>query len=444
MTAPEAVATAPVLSPPELTGHDLRRDAAALARFVDAGRASLAPLPEPVERSPGERELVRATHAAGNALRTRFLRAHIGAVYAELTDGRSRRHRLDDLLPAAAEIFPGLVPSAAELAADRSRTQSEKDGHEIGQGLFAGAVLGDREAGAHLLESMLHPTRRAEELLPEFRRTGTLELGAVRIARRGSAAELTMCRGDNLNAEDAEQVEDLETAVDLALLDPKVRVGLLRGGTMTHPRYRGRRVFSAGINLKRLHAGEIPLVGFLLRREIGYIQKLVRGLRTGDGPADTVTKPWVAAVDTFAIGGGAQLLLVFDQVIAAADAYLSLPAAQEGIVPGAANFRLGRVAGARTARQVILRGRRIHATEPEARLLIDDVVPPDEVDAAVDDALHRLDAPAVVANRHMLNLAEEPPDAFRGYMAEFAVQQAMRLYSQDVIAKIGSWVGRGD
>ena len=52
-----------------------------------------------------------------------------------------------------------------------------------------------------------------------------------------------------------------------ALLDPAVRVGVLRGGEMSHPRYRGKRVFSAGINLKSLHAGEISLVDFLLRRD---------------------------------------------------------------------------------------------------------------------------------------------------------------------------------
>ena len=41
----------------------------------------------------------------------------------------------------------------------------------------------------------------------------------------------------------------------------------------------------------------------------------------------------------------------------------------------------------------------------------------------------------MVANRRMLNLAEEPLDEFRRYMAEFAVQQALRLYSEDVIGK---------
>jgi thioesterase DpgC len=256
-----------------------------------------------------------------------------------------------------------------------------------------------------------------------------------------------MCRDDCLNAEDGRQVDDMETAVDLALLDPAVRVGLLRGGKMSHPRYRGKRVFSAGINLKYLSSGGISLVDFLLRRELGYIHKLVRGVladddRPGWWHSPRIDKPWVAAVDGFAIGGGAQLLLVFDRVLASSDAYFSLPAAKEGIIPGAANLRLGRFAGPRLSRQVILEGRRIWAKEPEARLLVDEVVEPDELDAAIERSLARLDGDAVLANRRMLHLAEESPDGFRAYMAEFALQQALRLYGQDVIDKVGRFGGR--
>jgi (3,5-dihydroxyphenyl)acetyl-CoA 1,2-dioxygenase len=140
-------------------------------------------------------------------------------------------------------------------------------------------------------------------------------------------------------------------------------------------------------------------------------------------------------VDGFAIGGGLQLLLVCDHVIAASDAYVSLPAAQEGIVPGAANLRLTRAVGARLARQVILGGRRVSAVEPEARLLLDEVVDPADMDAAVDQALAALAEPAVAANRGKLTFAEEPPGRFRHYMAEFALRQALRLYGDDVVAK---------
>jgi thioesterase DpgC len=289
---------------------------------------------------------------------------------------------------------------------------------------------------------MLRPTPRALRLLPGFARAGLVEMKAVRLERRGHTAHLTLCREDCLNAEDTVQVDDMETAVDLALLDPSVRVCLLRGGEMSHPRYRGRRVFSAGINLKSLSAGDISLVDFLLRRELGYLHKIVRGVwddRPGRWHSRLSEKPWVAAVDSFAIGGGAQVLMVFDHVVIASDAYISLPAAKEGIIPGAANLRLTRFGGSRLARQMILAGRRIWATDPDARELVDEVVEPAEMDAAIARGLAGLEGDAVLANRRMLNLAEEPPDAFRAYLAEFALQQALRLYSDDVIDKVGKF-----
>jgi thioesterase DpgC len=378
--------------------------------------------------------------------------AHAVAVYHELTGGRARYLRLAELVAAASVAFPGLVPSADQMAAEGTRPQAGKEGREIDQGIFLRGILRSPAAGGHLVDAMLRPTARALRLLPEFRRTGAVDLGSVRLRRGDGVARLTMCRDDSLNAEDGRQVEDMETAVDLALLDPEVQAGLLRGGEMSHPRYRGKRVFSAGINLKALHAGEISLVDFLLRRELGYIHKLVRGILvdsetrcepSADWDTTAVQKPWAAAVDGFAIGGGMQVLLVIDHVLAAADAYFSLPAAQEGIVPGAANFRLSRCAGPRLSRQIILGGRRIWASAPEASLIADEVVEPAGLDEAVERALDRLRSPAVASNRRMLNLAEEPPDEFRAYLAEFAVVQAQRLYSPDVLGKVSRFTANG-
>lgn len=409
-----------------------------LATMGDRADDLIASLPAPAQRSPEQRATAAASKEALRAGRGQFMDAHSDAVYDELTDGRTVYLRLRELVEAAAARFPGLVPTPAQLAIERTRAQADKEGHEIDQGIFLSRVLGSPLAGPHLLDAMLRPTSRAIEMLPEFTRTGVADLGSVRLERRDGVARLVMCRDDCLNAEDDRQVEDMETAVDLALLDPAVRIGLLRGGEMTHPRYRGKRVFSAGINLRALHAGGISLVDFLLRRELGYIHKLIRGILVEDvmgWASGTIEKPWVAVVDSFAIGGGAQLLLVFDHVIAASDAYISLPAAKEGIVPGAANFRLTRCVGSRLARQMILQGRRIWASEPAARLLVDDVVEPDEMELAIAESLERLGGPAVLGNRRMLHLAEEPPTEFRRYMAEFALQQALRLYSDDVIGK---------
>lgn len=439
MTAADA---APGAAPPS----DLESGRRALAEAARTFEAGLERLPAPARRTPAERETATEHQDGIRNLRHRFLARHVDAVYAELTLDRSRPLRLEELLAAATEAFPGLLPDPRAVAAEQDRPQAEREGHEIDQGLFFHHVLGSEVSGPHLMDAMLRPTARAVRMAPAYRAGGTADLGSVRLERRDGAAHLTMCRDDCLNAEDGRQVEDMETAVDLVLMDPASEVGLLRGGVMTHPRYRGRRVFSSGINLKALHGGGISLVGFLLRRELGYIHKIRKGAVLDDGAgwrSRRVEKPWLGAVDGFAIGGGTQLLLVLDHVIAAADAYISLPAAQEGIVPGASNFRLATVGGSRFARQLVLQGRRVRAREADAGLLVDEVVEPEEMDAAVAAGLGRLRGEAVLANRRMLNLAEESEDAFRRYMAEFALQQALRIHSQDVIAKVGRFAARG-
>lgn len=412
-----------------------RRALAQAARRVDD---LLAELPAPPARTPAQRDAASSALDQIRSVRTEYVAAHAEQIYDELTAGRTRHLRVDELVQAAAQAFPGLVPTDEQMTTERSRPQAAKDGREIDQGIFLRGILRAPKAGPHLLDAMLRPTPRALQLLPEFVESGVVQMEAVRLERRDGVAHLTLCRDDCLNAEDAQQVDDLETAVDLSLLDPSVRVGLLRGGEMSHPRYLGRRVFCAGINLKKLSSGGIPLVDFLLRRELGYIHKIVRGVfASGSWHSKFIDKPWMAAVDSFAIGGGAQLLLVFDHVLAASDSYFSLPAAKEGIVPGAANFRLSRFTGPRVARQVILGGRQIRADEPDARLIVDEVVPPEQMDTAIAAALARLDGDAVLANRRMVNLTEEPPDEFRRYMAEFALQQALRIYGADVIGKVG-------
>jgi (3,5-dihydroxyphenyl)acetyl-CoA 1,2-dioxygenase len=421
-------------------------DMQALSRYVEEGEALLDSLGPKPARSREQAREAASIHGACRVLRRRFMSMHRGWLYRVLTKDFTVRKGLRELVFDAAECCPGLVPTPEQMARERARLQRDKEGYEIDQGIFFHALFRSPEIGRHLVESMLRPTPRSLELLEPFRSDGRLDLGSVLIERRGCSAYLTINNAGCLNAEDNRLVDDLETAVDLALLADPVQVGVLRGGIMTHPRYAGRRVFSAGINLKALHAGQISFVDFLLRRELGFIHKIVRGLlleneNSGMGKEDAMErrteKPWIAAVDSFAIGGGAQLLLVFDRVIAAADTYFSLPAAQEGIIPGFSNLRLARFLGSRKTRQVILSGRKIGAHEADAQFLFDEVLPSSELDAAVERNAQQLSNSAVVANRHILNIAEEPLEAFLQYAAEFALVQAERLYSPDVLDNIG-------
>jgi thioesterase DpgC len=220
-------------------------------------------------------------------------------------------------------------------------------------------------------------------------------------------------------------------------------VAVLRGDFVPEGKYAGRRVFNAGINLTHLYYGKIPFLWFLIR-DTGFVNKMTRGLARPDvAPdevaGDSIEKLWISAVDTFAIGGGCQILLATDFNIAARDAYMTLPARKEGIIPAMANLRLARFLGDRMARQAIMYERRFECDSPEGRLICDEVVEPDAIDRTIDHVVERLTGSGVVGaigNRRALRLAAEPLDLFRRYAALYAREQAYCHFSPALIANL--------
>ena len=77
----------------------------------------------------------------------------------------------------------------------------------------------------------------------------------------------------------------METAVDLVLLDDRIQVGVLRGGLLQHPKYPGKRIFNAGINLTHLYYGQISFIEFIIERELGLLNKIYRGHSQSGPPA---------------------------------------------------------------------------------------------------------------------------------------------------------------
>ncbi|HET7504288.1 MAG TPA: enoyl-CoA hydratase/isomerase family protein [Kofleriaceae bacterium] len=421
----------------------LEIEAAELAAHCRDCDAIVAALPPRPARTAAEAAAAEAAKRDARDARARFLRRRAGEVYSILTHDRTQPLRADELVYAASDRFPGLAPSRAAVEAERQHPQRDKEGVEIDQGILLCHILSSRTAGLHLVHTMLRPTRAAEQLLARFRADGAIDLGPVRVERVGKAGHVTLTNPSFLNAEDDSTVAPLETAVDLVLLDPDLEVGVLRGGVVSHPKYAGRRVFNAGINLTHLYHGKISFVGFFLIRDLGFVHKLYRGLTTElfvpDEPELTVEKPWIAAVEAFAIGGGCQLLLTMDHVLAEDDSYFNLPARKEGIIPGAANLRLGRAVGDRLARQAILYERGFPAASPEGALLCDEVVPRGGMDAAIERAVTRLTSAGLVsaaANRKALRIAEEPLDVFRRYMALYAREQADCHFSPALIRNL--------
>ena len=341
-------------------------------------------------------------------------------LYDELTAGCTRPVRLDDLLYDAAERVPGLVPTRAEVDADRQRKLSEKTGVELAQGLLSAEILARPRIGRHLVESMLRPTDLAREHLDELRGAGAVDLGAARVTRHGRAGVVELSNPRHLNAEDGTTLAATEAAVDLVLIDPEIEVGVFRGGVVDHPRYAGERPFGAGINLTHLYYGRIDFLFYLIR-DLGYVNKIYRGLLGGP------EKLWIAGVERFAIGGACQLLHVMDYVIAVRGVRLYLPARKEGIIPGASNLRLPWFVGDRAARQAILSGREWMAGDPDAELICDEIVEPREMEDAIERRIDALTSSGLInaaANRSAMRMGQEPLDLFREYMSTYAREQA--------------------
>ncbi|MGE5274831.1 MAG: enoyl-CoA hydratase/isomerase family protein [Verrucomicrobiota bacterium] len=413
-------------------------DAAAHAssEYLARGEELLGRLPARRDRTEAEAEAAAGLKAALERERIRFLRAHAEDVYVALTDDLRLAIRDEDLVYLAAERFPGLVPTRGQVAAERELALPEKEGFEIAQGLFFAHVLASERCGSHLVWAMLRPTPEALERLDDFRSTGVADLGGTYLERRDGVAYLEIRNDRYLNAEDSLTLPTTEVAVDLALLDPAVDVGVIRGAVVSHPRYSGRRVFGAGVNLTHLYHGRVDYM-FFVTRDLGYVNKLFRGLSSAehrpDDPEETTEKLWVAAVETFAIGGACQILHTVDHVIATRGVRLFLPARKEGILPGASNLRLPRSVGDRLARRAILSGMEFVAGTPEGDLLIDEVVESDEeMDAAVAARVAALTDSGLVnaaGNRRALRVGAEPPDVFRRYMSVFCREQAYCHFS---------------
>ncbi|MEA3193677.1 MAG: hypothetical protein QOD26_2010 [Betaproteobacteria bacterium] len=362
------------------------------------------------------------------------------AAYDRLTEGRNRFLRIDELCARGGDEFPHLLPSRKDLASEGGRAQRDKKGLERAQGEFLAGVLADPAAGAHLCHAMLLPHPKSASLLAEFEKKGEMRFPGAHLQRQGKACVLTMSNPRFLNAEDETTLEGMETAVDLALLDPQSEVCVLRGAPVEHPKYAGRRLFGAGINLTHLYQGKIRFLWYLIR-DFGFVNKFYRGLAFADASPEvkSIEKLWIAAVEGFAIGGHCQILLTMDYTIAAQDAYLTLPARKEGIVPGAANLRLPRFVGDRITRRAILNELRIDCAGPEGRMICDELVPAQEMDAAVDRMVERLTSSGVVSaagNRRAIRAGEEPLDAFRRYMAVYAREQAYCHLSPALIANL--------
>ncbi len=163
-------------------------DGAVFANYWRLSADLLARLPAKPRRNDAEQAAAELIKTKARHARVRFMAAHGEGLYDNLTGNRSRFLRLEELLAAAAAAVDGLAPSPEAVKAESGLPQRDKDGIEIDQGLFLSAVLGSEQVGNHLCHAMLLPRREAIDLLPQFTRDGTIDLGTASVERHGNSA----------------------------------------------------------------------------------------------------------------------------------------------------------------------------------------------------------------------------------------------------------------
>ena len=372
-----------------------------------------------------------------------FLSTYANDIYNKLTNNKSKFLRVEDLVYEANKLVPFLTPSVEEIKIENKRTLSDKLGIELDQGVFLSAILSDSTNGCHLCEAMLRPSKLALDNLEKFYSTGHINFGKAIVKESNNFTEVILNNPKYLNAEDEFTLYPLEAAIDLALLSQKSKICILRGSKVSHPKYKQKRIFGSGINLTHLYEGKISFMWYLIR-EMGAVHKIYRGINVKSNSLHNLYYPsleklWIGALETFAIGGGCQFLLTLDHIVADKDAYMTLPARKEGIIPGAANLRLWRFVGDRVSRQAIQNGLKINVSDQNGKRICDNIVNYNLIEKTLSktvEAYHNSGVIGAAFNRRALRFSQETLDQFREYLSYYSHDQAYCHLSKDLIANL--------
>ncbi|WP_406289197.1 enoyl-CoA-hydratase DpgD [Embleya sp. NBC_00896] len=239
--------------------------------------------------------------------------------------------------------------------------------------------------------------------------------------KKDHVARITLNRPAVLNAMDLRTHEELAAIWDDVEADDEVRVAVLTGA--------GDRSFSVGQDLReraRLDRQAVPPSTFGSRGLPGYPRLTERfGL----------SKPVIARVNGYALGGGFELALACDLIIACDQAVFALPEARLGLIPGAGGaFRLARQIPLKIAMGHLLTGRRMSADAALRLGLVNEVVPLEQLDACVaewtDDLLRSAPLAVRAIKESVLRSLDMPLD--QAFTTPFEWEQRRR-HSRDAV-----------
>ncbi|WP_426198790.1 enoyl-CoA hydratase [Pseudomonas sp. DC3200b2] len=223
------------------------------------------------------------------------------------------------------------------------------------------------------------------------------------VERRGRVGLLTLNRPQALNALNAQVVAELNDALDILERDADIGCIVITGS---------EKAFAAGADIKEMASLQYPAI---------YMDDLFR-------EADRIAarrKPLIAAVAGYALGGGCELAMMCDFILAADTARFGQPEINLGVLPGMGGTqRLARAVGKAKAMELCLTGRLMDAQEAERAGLVARIVPAAEL---LDETLK---VAAVIAEKSLpmsMMVKESVARAFEGSLAE-GVRFERRLF----------------
>jgi enoyl-CoA hydratase len=219
------------------------------------------------------------------------------------------------------------------------------------------------------------------------------DYATILVEQRGAVTLVTLNRPEALNALSSAVLEDLIAAFAAFQADATQRCAVVTGA--------GEKAFAAGADIKEM--ADKGAAEFYATDMFARWSHLVRETR----------KPWIAAVNGFALGGGCELAMMADFIIAADSAKFGQPEIRLGVVPGmGGSQRLTRAVGKARAMELILTGRTIDAAEAERAGLVARVVPAAKLLAEAletAEAIAAMPPLAAMAAKELVLAAEELP-----------------------------------
>jgi len=183
--------------------------------------------------------------------------------------------------------------------------------------------------------------------------------------KKGGMGVITLNDPKKMNGFSEELVTELLSVMEVAGRDDDVKVIIITGEG---------KAFCAG--------GDISIFDRDVVGGFKYLDFVINGLIK----IEKTLKPTIAAVNGFALGGGCELTMTCDMVIASEKAVFGLPEVSIGIMPAFAVLRLPQIVGRTRAKELIMTGKRIDANEAERIGLINKVVRNDHLMEAVEEA----------------------------------------------------------